>query len=755
MFRTAATVLTIALATLALLLVVALGQGWMARSQKTDLVAILLSATSSSNDVKDPLYLSPNDTQFEGQSIKEIGIRKANASDTLPAGLTNTPASDEMWVTPALKTLIDTHPLLQERYAKYTIKDTFPEELAPSPSSLMMLYGISQATVDANKPLLQQSEASDLWQAYDSYKNQSDGQSSLIRTVLILAGIILITPILLLVTEIARIGIRQREKRYAVLNLIGASNGQIRMLITAEVLPLSLLGSLLGLGVFIFAGAPALASLHIENATTWLHDVLLPTSTYIAICIVVIVCSVIASLQSMRSVKISALAVSRASNDMKRPLIFNILPLLLSVSGLIALATVGRSWYKDHSDFGGLILGVVLVMIIVGIFLAGSYIAYRLSGILVRLSRNVSTLVAARRLQTVPKKTFHSISGVVVALFAGTLLMTLFATVQTTYNHPYISADDIASSSDPLQAPLQASVSLPRSTTGAILDSTLMKIFINEERLPNFVSSAFIQKGFIGNDPENPARPLAGNYYESCAQLEQRTELLCPFSTKAVTPFVVTLQVTPGSNNTFDVQPRFTRVVPTDGRVFNDSYVLVAKDKQAFDSMIGIVYDITSEYHLETGGQAIVKYEQSSDSGPLQQLGNFRELIVIILIATIIIGGLSIFVSVTGSVFERKRTFVRFRIIGSSIPTLAGALFIEIFIPLIVISLIIIGLGILCCYYLLLILGALGDGHMIFAIPEVSFWLGLFAAIVLCAVLSLLNIPVLKKLTSLDEMRSE
>ena len=241
LFRAITTVFAITLATLMILTTISLGQGWLAQDQKTDLATNLFSATTfrSPDTIKNPIYLSVYESEFNSLSIREFGIRKTHQADILPLGLTDTPSDNELWVTPGLKRLIDKDALLAERYVKYDIRTLFPSRLAPSPDSLMLLYQIPSGTLHAENSGLQVSSATQLWSKYGQQNEQNHEYASLRTTLLLSAGIIIIIPVLLLVTEITRIGITQREKRYAALNLIGITGKQIRLLTALETLPLS------------------------------------------------------------------------------------------------------------------------------------------------------------------------------------------------------------------------------------------------------------------------------------------------------------------------------------------------------------------------------------------------------------------------------------------------------------------------------------------------------------------------------------
>ncbi len=752
LFRAVATIFAIILATLIILVTISVGQGWIARDQKTNLVNALFPVNSETtvDNVKNPIYLSTYDTEFDSLVIKELGVRKT-APDSLPAGLTTLPADNEIWVTPGLKHLIDTNHELAERYANYSIKALFPSELAPSPDSLMLLHPINGVTISVknSQSRLQVSSARELWNKYNRQGTQDKEQAALKVALPLLAGVIVITPVLLLIVEITKIGIVQREKRYAALSLAGVTNRQIRLLIALETLPLGLLGSILGFAIFISVGIPFLANTPIGDTSIWISDLTLPSIDYIIICAAIVICSVIASLQSVSVLKISPLAVTRTLGDIKKPSFFSILPLLLGVIGLSALSAFGRPWYKDSPDLGSyLLIGLVLV-IIVGIFFAGSYLTYRLSSIMLLAPGGASTTLAAHRLRSVSRKVFHSISGVVLALLVGALFMTLLATIQATgAQYRAVQATTAMDIYSP-QNPLQVVVYLPE--TGA---DQIIQDFKNQTELKKLLSDSYIQQGFRAAD-DSMDQPT-GNYYDSCAVFWQRTGMACDTNTLPSGPFIVTLESTqiPGVTNGI-LKPRFISVNPASGTLFSNSYVLVAKDRQAIESVVNKAHAIASTYNIKSGTQLSIYYQKESDTSLTSAIKGLEALILIILTIATATGGLSLLVTVTGSVFERKRTFTRLCIMGADIGTLAKALSIEVLAPLCTLSLLVVCLGIFTCYCILATIGAFDEGHIYFSLPSVTLWVGLAVTIIFSVLVSLLNIPLLVKLVNFDEMRSE
>jgi ABC-type antimicrobial peptide transport system permease subunit len=292
---------------------------------------------------------------------------------------------------------------------------------------------------------------------------------------------------------------------------------------------------------------------------------------------------------------------------------------------------------------------------------------------------------------------------------------------------------------------------MPKEAIGVLVEK-----IAGTEELTTLVSDAFIQKKFKGTNVPESADPIEGNYYESCEQLQQRTVAACSAGTPLDSPFVARLQlVSDGLSNNAVIRPQFIPANTMEGVIYGGSYIFVAKDSASFSRVLNAAYTIASNYQMNTGITLLVQYESTSVVTAVDYVQNVSALVMAVIILTIVIGGLNIFVSVTGGIFERKRTFVRLRILGADTSTLVRALLIEIIVPLVGLSVVVVGLGVFCCYYILSTGEAFSKGQLSFSVPGISFWVGACAAIVLCSVVSLMNIPLLNKLTSFDDMRSE
>ena len=293
---------------------------------------------------------------------------------------------------------------------------------------------------------------------------------------------------------------------------------------------------------------------------------------------------------------------------------------------------------------------------------------------------------------------------------------------------------------DKSQRPLQIKI----TESSKDIDGALISKLENNTALADLAAQTYIQKYFQAKGDEENA--LQGNYYDSCQQLQRRTQLLCPdsFSGK---PIITVQQITVDSSGAMRAQTRIVNANTVNGEISTSSYVIIAKNQAAYAQMIELAENIASSYRRKTGAVVTVGYSSLDTMNSAAQIKSLSKLIVTILAVVIATGGLSIFVSVVGNVYERKRTFIQLRILGANLSNLICSLAAEIAIPLTMLSAVAVSLGILSCYFLLLTINAFHNDQLTFTFPDVHFWVALFAANLLCVSLSLIAIPILAQIT--------
>ena len=425
----------------------------------------------------------------------------------------------------------------------------------------------------------------------------------------------------------------------------------------------------------------------------------------------------------------------------KPPSILSTIPLIVGISGLYFLSEYGKSWYADNTATGSVIIALFLLLIIVGIVTCGPYLIYLSSFAMTKISQRASGMLATYRLRLISRNVFRSISGIVIALFVGSLLVTLLAIVQHSGEKRSETAPIISLlPMDKSQRPLQIKI----TESSKDIDGALISKLENNTALADLAAQTYIQKYFQAKGDEENA--LQGNYYDSCQQLQRRTQLLCPdsFSGK---PIITVQQITVDSSGAMRAQTRIVDVNAVNGEISTNSYVIVAKNQAAYAQMIELAENIASSYRRKTGAVVTVGYSSLDTMNSAAQIKSLSKLIVTILAVVIATGGLSIFVSVVGNVYERKRTFIQLRIFGANLSNLICSLAAEIAIPLTMLSAVAVSLGILSCYFLLSTINAFHNDQLTFTFPDVHFWVALFAANLLCVSLSLIAIPILARIT--------
>lgn len=762
-FRAIITVIAVMIATAMLAAILALGQGWALRMQKDNLLsAFFPSGTSTGIEAggNDAVYTVSYDTKFGSKTIKELGIYSPNLNADLPVGLSQ-PKENELLVTPALKRLIDSNSLLRQRYDKYVIKEAFPRDLAPSPDSLLLLYRIPDSVMTSSAAQLHKTSVGNFQKIYHEQNIASTSQARTIRLVLLLVGIILIFPVLILVVEAARIGIAQRERRYAALSLAGATNGQMRSVVLTETFLLSLAGVLCGILLFIPVWWWVLPGITFGSSHLWSSDMALSKGVFAVICGVVMFCTVATNMQIFRGIKILPLNVSRAKNVIKRPHILTLLPLILGCGATYLLYRFGEDWYNANLEAGGLLLALLLLVILIGLFMSGPYVTYLVSNILIKLFRKASGVIAAYRLRAFPQRIFHSVSGVVIALFVGTLLMTFVQTMEAAYSETARNlSSDILAEQNKLQLPRQITITLPQEDSQKA-GAPLINALAQEQRLEDLTAQRYVQRGFIENrNSENELSfLLSGDYYESCQQLEQRTQLRCD-DQQIQGPVVASFGFIGDKRPVVNGDPRLgvsvTPVNDATGNRYNKSYILVGKNDATFKRLSIMVQNFIAHYQRDTGVAVPVDYQagESSADEALAFIEGIKNSVVIIMALTIIIAGISLLVSTTGGIFDRKDAFISLRMMGAGMGTLRKSVLIEAAVPIFTVSIVAVGLGVLFCHWTLSITGFYDNGSSL-SLPDASFWAYLFMAIGVCLLITFFNTPLLARITDPSKAQRE
>jgi hypothetical protein len=352
---------------------------------------------------------------FKGQTIERLDVAALAPGAPVPPGISHLPGAGQYYASPALSALLRTTPA-DELGARFpgrlagTIGDaglTGPTELVVyvgyRPTALASLPATVVVTHIANLPGRQ------VW-------------SSFFRDTFIIGAIAFVFPILILIGTATRLAASRREERYAALRLVGATNRQIAVISSVDAIVGALIGALVGIGIFLLLRRP-LADTAITSAR-YFYDQVTPTvAGYLLVLVGVPAASAISSLMSLRRVAISPLGVSRRVTP-PAPTLWRIVPLVIG----IILFAVGLALTTRDTVGGPAYPG--LLIILVGLVIAGPWLTAQAARLL-RRSGGAAPLLAARRLGDNPRAAFRSVSGLVLAVFLGTVLAGLLPTVES------------------------------------------------------------------------------------------------------------------------------------------------------------------------------------------------------------------------------------------------------------------------------------------------------------------------------------
>jgi hypothetical protein len=239
-------------------------------------------------------------------------------------------------------------------------------------------------------------------------------------------------PILVLISTATRLATARREERFAALRLVGGTPADIRVIAAVESVVSAFGGAVLGIVLFLLV-RPAIAGAALIGPRYFAATVNPTVWAYAAILAGVPLVAAVAALISLRRVQVSPLGVSRRAAP-KPPTAWRLTTLVIGAALYIAgLAAT------SHKSIGVAVYpGLIVTMI--GLVVAGPWLTAQAARMFGSVSRGSSGLLATRRLAENPKTAFRSVTGLVLAVFLGTMVGTLVPAVNATEASPTAGA---------------------------------------------------------------------------------------------------------------------------------------------------------------------------------------------------------------------------------------------------------------------------------------------------------------------------
>ncbi|WP_433384564.1 FtsX-like permease family protein [Actinoplanes sp. CA-142083] len=611
-----------------------------------------VTAAATGPEAADPAGWVIREDYFDGRRIARVDVAPTGPSGPVPPGMTRLPAAGEYFVSPALAELLASVPAS-------SLGDRFPgrpagvlgEAALPSPDSLIAvvgripqeLRGIIGATEITRIVSVSPSECGGCYVGIGS-----DG----LTLVLGVVAAALLFPLLMFIGTATRLSAARREQRFAAMRLVGATPRQISTIATIESTVAAAAGTLLGFALFPLVRL-ALAGITFTGERFYAEDLSLSWPQTLLVAVGVPAGAAVAARFALRRVRITPLGVARRVTP-RPPRAWRLVPV---GAGLLELAYfIGRRPATTNGQTSAYLGGILLTM--VGLVVAGPYLTMAGSRLLARLARRPAALIAGRRLADDPRAGFRAVSGLMLALFV-TSVATGVITSIVAYRGVAPAGTAIHNNLSVIWFPGEGPPPPADAEVPAGLGTVLVVRF------------------------EEPAADRPSGLI-SCADLAGRPELgSCPAGAEvaAVYPDLTYPDATPPVWPASPVpaadlpgKPVHSIVVLTDGSTQHLEHARTVLEK-AFP------------------GTRLPSTENEFRSDFARSLVQFQRLADVVIVASLVIAGCSLAVSLVGGINERRRPFALLRLAGVRLGELRRVVTLESAVPLLAVAVVAIGAG--------------------------------------------------------------
>jgi hypothetical protein len=629
---------------------------------------------------------------YQGQTLTRLDVAALGADAPVLPGISRLPAAGQYYASPALAALLRTVPAdeLGDRFPG-TMIGTIGAAGLTGPGELAVYIGYTPTALNAIDGTQ--------WVTHIATAPAAEVFTPFFRYAFGIGVLAVLFPMLVLISTATRLAASRREERFAALRLVGGTPADIRMIAAVEAAVSAFFGAVLGVVIWLLvqplvAGGALIGTQYFSSTVT-------PAAwEYAAIIVGVPVIALVAALVSLRRVQISPLGVSRRATP-KRPTLWRLTVLALGAG----LYLYGLSVTSHQSIGAATYPGLLLTM--VGLVIAGPWFTWATALLFGSVSRGAAPLLASRRLADNPKAAFRSVTGLVLAVFLGTMVGTLVPAVNATEASPTNGAlSNVLLDQVGMSGPAAARL---LSGLGAIGGATVYPFYLEGGPAGAGSGPAGGSGGGAGgtggkgggNGGGNGGVRVAagrGNRAQDKAVAGGVTVVSCA----VMRELAVLGQCAPG----------VAAVETSDGSMFGDNPLyntqpFVSASDQAYPGTLAglplqaVLVRVNSPATLERvrtylSVNAPPQVSDGPGSSPTpprtfgetlqirtQRADTLENLVYAAVALTLIVAGCSLAVAVGGGLVDRKRPFTLLRVSGTGVGVLSGVVLLEAAVPLV------------------------------------------------------------------------
>jgi len=361
------------------------------------------------------------DDGYGDRQLVRVLVAGSDPSAPIPPGIPALPGPGSSYLSPALADLVATEPAgqLGDRFGDMV--GEIGDVALADPGELVAITGVARDDL-ANALGVSSFEA----------ESGPPSLEGFLRTAFAIGIVGLLAPVAIFVATATRLSAARRAERFAAVRLVGASPAQARRLAAVEALVAGSAGALGGIVLF-FLFRPVAALLPFDGHR-WFVDDLTPDLVWAAAVVVLVpLVSVVAALLGLRGTLSAPLGAARRSSRSSVSAA-RLVPLLGATGFLAASIAWEAGGGSGDPDTRLIVIGGSFLLLVGALVWAGPYLVSLVARILHRNASQPATLIAARRLGADPRGGFYAISGVILAVFIGSVFHALIGPIQSSVN---------------------------------------------------------------------------------------------------------------------------------------------------------------------------------------------------------------------------------------------------------------------------------------------------------------------------------
>lgn len=679
----------------------------------------------------DPLWWQLTIDQFGNRSVDRVDLAGTGASSPVPPGIPRLPGPGQFYASPALSRLLQSTPAdqLSDRFPGQQI-GTIGAQGLPAPNTLIVVIGRTADELSASPRADQVTTLN----TEPTINRRIGFDPSRLQVILAVGALALLFPVLVFIGTATRLAAARREQRFASMRLVGATPRQVSVIAAVEASIAALGGVAGGFGLF-FLFRPLLAKVSFTGEPFFTSDLSLGLTGLALVAIGVPLAAAVAARVALRRVQISPLGVSRRVTP-PAPRAYRLVPLLAGIAELGYFVLVGHP-KTTGSQIDGYLLGFFLIM--AGLVVAGPWLIMVGSRVMARRTSRPAMLIAGRRLSDNPRAAFRSISGLILALFVSSVAVGITTTIITDHSAKGDAAAARAGLVSPSFGPQPAPGQGSASSSSLLPDMVLSQV----RSTRGVLGVTMIYSNPLAAASSDGAA-LSG--LVSCAALARTPALghcAAGASVATINPTIASDQVTDDSGEAATTWPTAPISAQRLESLRLQSIVVGTDGSRA------AIERVRTTLEVALPDRPIVASGDISTS-VARTLVELQHMANIVLLASLVIAGCSLAVSVTAGVSDRRLPFSLLRLAGAPLGVLRRVVALEAGIPLLVIAVVSAGTGLAAAD--LFLRSQLGES---LRMPGVNYYLIVLAGIAGSLAVVASTLPLIERITGPEVGRNE